>query len=230
MTETEEYELALILSSAHGVCGILCELKYDENTLLYLGGGSECALELTSLDVGGEVRFILDGIENSEAECVLARLYFKRIGLGECCFELSGIGETSAVYFNETGALINSNAVISGCTVIGNASSKPSVEVPKFESFELFERGGERVISFEVRVGNGNFAAGARLFLLDLETGKSEDIRVVGIVSSNGIFKGEYILSGQKKIAISATALGYRREGEIRGERETAITLRSRQG
>ncbi len=227
MTETEEYELSLTLSSAQGLCGLLCELKYDENAFLYLGGGSDCALELTYLDISSGVRFILDGSENCESECILARFYFKRIGSGESGFELSCIGESSVVYFNEAGELINSNAILSGCTVIGNASSEPSVEVPKFESFELFERGDERVISFEVKVGNGNFAAGARLFLLDLESGESEDVRVVGIVSPTGIFKGEYILSGQKKIAISATALGYRRDSEIRGERKTGITLRS---
>ncbi len=230
MTETGEYEVSLYLLSDQGICGIMCDMEYDEDSFLFLGGGSECALKLTYVDVGGGVRFILDGIENSKRECVLARFYFKRIGPRECRIKLSGVGEASAVYLSVTGHTVSAKAAFRGCSAVEDTSAAPSAELPEFKSFEIFERGGEWVLSFEVKGGNGNFAAGARLFLLDLEAGKTEDIRVVGVSDAEGIFKGEYILSGQRKIVISATALGYRREGEIRGERETAITHQSRQG
>ncbi len=214
----EKLEVELKLLSDGGICALFAEIKYDDGALLYLGGASECSLEFSSVDMGGAVRILLDGVENCENECVLARLFFCRTGSGESKLEIFGAGENSVLYLNCNNETETREIAFFGCDIGKGSPITDSEKVARLTFFEVKDHGGEFVISFEVSGFQGCFAAGVRFFIVDLEGGGCEDVSVLGVIGEENLYKGEYHISAKVNSAAVITAFGYDRFGEHTGE------------
>lgn len=218
--ESGEIIVELVFSGQSGLCGFLGELRFDENELLFLSGGDgESGLNFSFLDLGGCVRFLLDGVKNSPRECVLARFYFKRIGDGNGTISLFGACEEDALYINEGNIVSTMQTKLFGCN-IGRADDDeiPESEFPCFSRLEVSNDEERSVISFEVCADNRFFAAGVKIYIVELEGAESHEAYVVGVTQS-GMLSGEYSFSPQGNYAVIITATAFDRDGETRGEK-----------
>ena len=84
--------------------------------------------------------------------------------------------------------------------------------------------GGKNVLfHFEVDVGKKRFAAGIKLFAVDLESGESREYYILGITGKDGVYLGNAEIELYEKAAVIVTAAGYEREGMACGEKLTAL-------
>lgn len=217
--ENGEVTVELVFSGQSGLCGFLGEVRFDENEFLFLSGGGESGLNFSFLDLGGCVRFLLDGVKNSPSECVLARFYFKRIGDGNGTISLCRAGEEDALYFNEENRPIPMKTELFGCD-IGRAENDkiPESEISYFLRLEVSNDGEGSVISFEVCADNRFFSVGAKIYIVELDGAESHEAYVVGVTKS-GMFSGEYRFSPKGHYAVIITATAFDRDGEERGEK-----------
>ncbi len=226
-SEDGEIEIVACTSSQYGICAFFGKLLYDVDRMLFLGCEvGDIDLSFSYVDVGGEVRFLLDGVKNSEKDCILARFYFKRICRGNASFSISGACEDFALFI-ENGVISKLSPGLFGCMLEdkANGNKNDAVDqtfIPKLVKIDTFNRDGIKIIRFQVAVGKECFASGARLFIVDLESGETEFIYIVGVNRIDG-FTGEYSMSSTKKVAVIITAVGYRREGEYWGDKRTEI-------
>lgn len=218
--ESDEVTVELVLSGQSGLCGFLGEVRFDENEFLFLSGGDgESGLNFSFLDLGGCVRFLIDGTQNSPRECVLARFYFKRTGDGNGTISLCRACEEDALYINEKNRVSHMQTELFGCD-IGRAENDeiPESEFPYFSRLEVSNDGEGSVISFEVCADKRFFAAGAKIYIVELDGAESHGAYVVGVTKS-GMFSGEYRFSPQKNFAVIITAVAFDRDGETSGEK-----------
>ena len=208
--------LEVCLESDNGVCALLCDLEYDAERYIYLSGGSvDEKINFKAIDFGSVVGFLLDSGENSNAECVLARLYFKRIGQGKARFTLNsrdnalGVGDNLEICSYQT-------RILSDTSVPGDNTDKgDSNELPRLVSLNM---GSEKIV-FSVKSPHDCFAAGVRLFFIDLSGGGEHfGVFVTGIIKRGGMFAGEHTMP-QGNYAVIVTALGYSARELIRGEK-----------
>ena len=222
--ECDEVTVELVFSGQSGLCGFLGEVRFDENEFLFLSGGDgESGLNFSFLDLGGCVRFLLDGVKNSPRECVLAQFYFIRTGDGNGTISLCGVGEEDALYFNEENRPIPIKTELFGCD-IGRADSDniPENEIPCFSSLAVSNGGEGSVISFEVCADKRFFAMGAKIYIVELDGAESHGAYVVGVTQS-GMFSGEYRFSPKGNYAVIITATAFDRDGERRGEKVVKV-------
>lgn len=215
-------EIEISLESGAGICAMLCVLDYNPDSLIYLSGGSpDESVSFTVIDFGGEIRFLLDSRQNTAPDCVLARLYFKKTDAGKKNLSLRC---QDARYLSESGEILSADTLVLADGISeenGNIGNKNECAPPQIISQEITSDGG---ICFSVKAARDCFAAGARLFFVDLEgAGENFEVLVAGVTSADGIVSGEYHLCPDKRYAISVTAIGYDRLGGHRGERMTVI-------
>ena len=214
-------ELEISLDSKMGMCAALCVLNYNPDSLIYLSGGApDDSVSFTAVDFGGELRFLLDSRQNTAPNCVLACLYFKKTGEGKRGFSLKC---RDMRYLGGKGEILSAEAFVVADMPSDDAESGEKREEyapPQLAFWNVNERG----ISFEVKARRGCFAAGVRLFFVDLGgAGEHFEILIVGVVTSDGVFSGEYRFCPESRYAVSVTALCYDRLGVCCGERATAI-------
>ncbi len=217
-------EVILRIEEGQGIAALLAGLSYDGEKLLFLGGGSS-VMSLTYEDVGDQVRFILDLHENTPSKCELATFYFQRIGEGDCALSLSFGEGDSCLYFNSEWKLSPLSPTLpEPCTVRDTAQAKEETEQPRLLSLSLERRDGAVAeIGFEVSVENGHFAAGIKLFAVDLESGESREYYIFGITDKGGRIACTYEIELYKKTAVVITAAGYERSGMICGEKRIEL-------
>ena len=218
--ESGEIIVELVFSGQSGLCGFLGELRFDENELLFLSGGDgDSGLNLSFLDLGGCVRFLLDGVKNSPSECVLARFYFMRTGEGNGTISLFGACGEDALYFNEENRPIYMKTELLGCDIgLAENNKMPEGSSPCFLDLAVSSGGEESVISFEVCADKRFFAMGAKIYIVEFDGAESHEAYVVG-VTKGGMFSGEYRFSPQGNYAVIITATAFDRDGEKRGEK-----------
>lgn len=223
--ERDEVTVELVFSGQSGLCGFLGEVRFDENEFLFLSGGEgESGLNFSFLDLGGCVRFLLDGIENSPRECVLARFYFKRTGDGNGTISLCRACEEDALYINEKNRVSPMHTELFGCD-IGRAENDeiPKSAFPCFSRLEVSNDGEGSVISFEVCADNRFFAVGAKIYIVELDGAESHGAYVVGVTQCD-MFSGEYSFSPKGNYAVIITATAFDRGGEKRGEKVVNVS------
>ena len=219
-----ELEISLSLSSENGICAMMSELSYNEHKFLFLGCGSD-QLNITYEDLGGAVRFLLDGIENSSPECILVTFYFKRIGSGEGEFVLRKADDGDCLYFDDDNKISScKQGETEACIVKDPSCETSNGEIsPRFTNFSL-DRGEDRdaILDFLVEVGDGYIFAGIKVFAVDLNSGEYREYYMVGI-SRGGICSGQGVIELYEQTAVIITAVGYERSGMTAGEKRTEI-------
>ncbi len=218
-------EVSLCYFGDVGICALSAEITYDGEELILLSCGAEDEkIKLTHVDTGGSVRFLLDSTENTAKECVLARFFFTSATGRGGELELSGYGEICALCFGDDGEPVSVSVCFFGGEIAMDERVVIKEDLPRIISYKTYEDGdGRCIISFTVQAKDNFFAAGVRLFTVGLEDGGCGDVRIVGVVGEDGVFEAEYSFEAAKNIAVSMTAVGYERDGEIRGERRCSV-------
>jgi hypothetical protein len=221
--------LEICIESEKGICAMLCDLEYNPAALLYLSGGSDDAsISFKAVDRGGKLSFLLDSAQNSAPCGTLARLYFKTIGNGAP--DVSLTVREDALYLDDRGEIRPAQLKITSLPpdstpedelASGNPSNgKPSsvAAPPHLLTLEI----GNAEVSFSVKTDQG-FAAGVRLFCVDLESGERSDVTVAGVVGKDGILAGKYRLEDEKSYSVVATPLSFYGQKTSKGEKITAL-------
>lgn len=217
-------EVIISLESRMGVCALLSYLEYNADSLLFLSGGAELTgFNCKCIDFGGCVGLLIDSPENSPASCVLVRLYFKRIGDGEEKFSLA-CKENGAIYLDGGGDMAVCRTEALNMIQIGDKENAGNNAKPELICFEKNERGGRMEFCFSVKVGEGCFAGGVRLFCVDLGgRGRHFSVYLVGVVGKDGFFTGRYAPDNQTDYAVIVTAVGYKRNRTEAGEKTVTV-------
>ncbi len=220
--EGDILEVTVSLDSESGICALLCTLEYDPESLIYLSGGAcDGKINFKAIDFGGSVRFLLDSRENSAAKGEIVTLYFKRIGHGSAGLALKCEGE--ALYCGEGADILSARVEVDGeigSADIGCNGGREERKAP--EIISLVENGGR--LDFSVAVDGVCFAAGARLFFVDISGGgRHFEVVVAGVVGKDGVFEGRYLFGGDIGYAVVVTAVGYGRGRIDTGEKITLV-------
>ncbi len=217
-------EIDLMLSSKIGITALLGELTYSDKSFLFLGCGSEI-MDSAYEDIGGSVRFVLDNIDNSPPECVLATFYFTRIGDGDGVFSLELESEAGCVLFNGDGVLISASPECPERITVQDKTNGDSSQIlpPCLVLLSLKEKDGARAV-LELDVSAPDcFASGIRLFAVDIESGESREYYVLGITDRDRAFCCLTEIDLYKNTAVVVTAVGYKRSGMIFGEKRVIV-------
>ena len=214
-------ELDISISSSMGVCAMLCELEYDPDSFIYLSGGAcDENINFKAVDFGGEVRFLIDCITNSAPDGNPARLYFKRIGTGSSNFSLTC---PAALYIDENGEISRANVQIFADTLLEKEEIQdhPNDEIaPTIVNAEIRYDS----VFFSVDVSDEYFAAGVRLFFVDLSgNGDHFEVLVAGVVRAGELLRGEYRFCPDKSYAVVITAQGYSGKRMVKGDKITLV-------
>lgn len=217
-------ELDISISSSMGVCAMLCELEYDPDSFIYLSGGAcDENINFKAVDFGGEVRFLMDFITNSAPDGNPARLYFKRIGTGCSNFSLTC---QDALYIDENGEISRANVQIFADMLPekDEIQAHPNDEIaPAIVNAEVRDDS----VFFSVGVSDECFAAGVRLFFVDLSgNGDHFEALVAGAVRAGELLRGEYRFCSDKSYAVVITAQGYSGRHAVGGEKITLLYTR----
>ena len=238
-------ELTISLSSPRGVCAMLCEITYNPQSLLLLSCGTPCEdLNLSFADFDGSLRLLLDSTKNSPPECELVHVYFKRIGNGATNLNLTCL---DALYLDGNSGPVATSVTVTAnlppCEQGNNTTLTPPNEqgntaapappneqgntatpatAPNLTHFSA----QDGKITFTVAANKDCFAAGARLFLVDLESGEITDVTVAGVVGRDGIFTARYPLDEEKSYSVVVTALAFCGLNCSSGEKTTALIPR----
>ncbi len=216
--EDEMTEVVLSLSSSNGVCALLGEIEYDENAYLLLSCGAEGEIfDFKYADIGDSVRFLLDSTENSEPEGILARFYFKKVGEGEKKSFLLKCEKGGIIYLDKKSDPVPYVSVDMTDSESKNETEREEDTPPVLQRTE---KNGTS-LSFSVKADKNCFAAGVRLFCVDLSgEGKHFEAQILGVVNENGEFKGKYVFCDDAEYTVIISAVGYKRDGRAPGEKE----------
>lgn len=219
--EGDILEVTVSLDSERGICALLCTLEYNPESLIYLSGGArDGKVNFKAIDFGESVRFLLDSKENSAAKGEIVTLYFKRIGRGSAGLALKCEGE--ALYYGEGADILSARVEIDGEIGSADVGNGGKEERKAPEIISLVENVGQ--LDFSVAVDGECFAAGARLFFVDISGGgRHFEVLVAGVVGKDGVFEGRYMFGGDIGYAVVVTAVGYGRGRIDTGEKITLV-------
>ena len=216
-------ELTLGFECSGGLCGVLLDVSYDDEAFLLLSGGfcgGEGMFFLHS-DRGGVVSVLIDGAENSDGKMAV-NLYFGRVEgyVGGGSFEASSV---EAYRFSDMGEVCFVEVIGEKKCEIGEvkaaeeADDGGAVWISEVECI----RGDGGLITVTVRGGakRGFFAAGTRIFAVDLESGRSEDLYAVGVLANDGLFEWHLPISFSGAVSLVVTPIAYDRSGAYEGEK-----------
>ena len=221
--EENVYEVVFEAVADVGICGLLCAISYDEDRLVLLSAGAECGvLEFSFADVGGEVRFLTDGVENVEK--ITVSLFFGFIDgrYGEAEVLLDSV----EVYGLVGGDLIGLEAEVSNRGVLIGDADEADTEcssLPSLTAYDLVVSERESILSVLGSVGVGYFAAGVEMFIVHSD-GSGERMMAVGTlpISEVGVFNLSVDV-GREVCAVVITPVVFDRNGCIRGEKLVVV-------
>ncbi len=218
------FEVAVDVSAESGLCGVLCAVRYDAERLILLSVGSDCGGATFSFaDIGGEVRFLIDGTENIGGASV--SLFF---GLSDGACGEADVEVLFAEAYCFSGGMIDELGldVPSEVVTIGENGSGREEETnpPTLISWEIAESGGGEYLSVSGRVGDGFFAAGVELFIVRGDgSGVKMLVSEVIALSGDGEFDLAMLLDEGDWHAIVITPVAFCREGFVRGEKRIEV-------
>ena len=218
----EVLELEVCIESDSGVCAMICDVEYDSERYIYLSGGAtDEGVGFKAVDFGSTVSFVIDSVENTFQDGVLAKLYFKRISDGRAKFTL--ISRDDAIYLGASSDILSSRVqVVSGECVLGGNPDSGGGTGEIYEPRLIDVNVSSNAIAFWVEAPRGCFAAGVRLFFVDLSSGEYSEVFVLGVVGG-GLFSGEYRHAPNGSYAVVITALGYGAREVRAGEKRVEI-------
>lgn len=224
--EDGEVEIAVFVESVNGVCGVLLELNYDDEEFLLLTVGAEmCGLDLSYRDDSGKIRILLDGNENSDAECELARLYFKRKNGRSGRAEFALGEKMQAFSLRENELLEEGLSVDVARFCVGEARKGEGGEIECASVDARICENGEVELDFSLDFAGDAFAIGVELFVIDwgregecyklfassvVPLGSEGDIITVRLDASEAfcvvitpiLYMGRSVVAGEKPVAV----------------------------
>lgn len=218
-------EVSLGLECEAGICGALVDVEYNGDVFLLLSCGVDGeGLEISYADLGSAVRVLLDGAENC-ARGVSVRLYFARVE-GSVSGGSFQVGRVEAYRFSDGGILCALAADIGVSEVeVGGVAKAESVGASLLELEAVRGADGEVTAVICGVVSGGYFAAGFKIFALELGSGASETVYVVGVIggSRGGIFERRVALSLRGNLSLTVTPLAYDRGEMSVGEKRVFV-------
>lgn len=230
--EDGEVEVALKVVCEGGVCGLLGELEYDAESFLLLSCGSDAeGVDFSYYDGGGAVRILLDGVENTVAAIVLVRFYFKRVegAIGSAVFSL---GDIEAFYLSAKCELCELDVEVGvGSVEVGVVNAPMGADkkdLPVLTGAEVIRsEGGEVEIILSEIVGREYFAAGFKIFFVDLDSGEVDEMYIFGVLDRSGggevIFERRVEHGERGRFSVVVTPLAIDREGVVEGEKYACV-------
>ena len=213
--EDEIIEILLDLWCNSGICGVSVDVYYDSDSFLLLSCGVENVddLNFSYLNGAGAVRILLDGVDNHPSEKIRVTFYFAGIDgvVKGGVFEARGI---DAYQVSGNGQVLEIEA-----------GEGASCVVPGKEQYDDLERRVE-VVGIDVdghelvllgRVSDGFFAAGFKVFTVDLQSGKNESFYVAGVVKSSTEFERRVTVNIEGAMVIVVTPIAFERNVIVQG-------------
>lgn len=228
--EGEDGAVEVLLEIEHvgGLCGLFAEVYYDAEAFLLLSCGVEVDGAVFSwYDADGAVRILLDGVENCGGEGVPVRLYFKRLegAVGGAAFSLGR--DIEAFFLADDGSLCELGVDIkSGEVEVGARAREEGRSVPLLVGIEvLCGDGGELDIVLSGEVSGRYFASGFKIFAVEVDSGKSETVYVLGVIGNGdeALFERRVTLSARGRTSIVVTPLAFWRGGVVEGEKYACV-------
>ena len=216
-----ELEVAVCLDSSGGICGALLDVVYDADEFLLLSVGAECGLSLSYVDRGGAVRILLDGVENCDAECALARIYFiRRAGRdGTAEFFIGG----AEAYSLCAEGIVEAEITVGGGVYVGGTGADFCEGVELVSVSARLSEVGEVELGISLSAFGDAFSVGARMFFVDFGGGgECGEI----LVSSVGASRGGTVPCGlgvRGACCVVITPIAYVGRRRIEGEKRVAI-------
>jgi len=219
-------ELVLELSSPRGICGFLGELCFDGSEFFLLSCGTESeSLNFSYKEKPNGVVLLLDGEQNCEASCTLARFYFQKKNAnvaGVFNFKLSWIGESACYFISETGALCPIEVDLTECFAgvpFNNTCGAPCAAIPEIRGVQFLSGDGKNTVTiWGEMIGDGHLGVGFRVFCVDLDTA-----RTVSAVVSKVECRESYTLGVElpraNRFCIIITPVAYIGNRVVEGER-----------
>ncbi len=220
-------EILLQFASEGGICGIYGEMFYDADEFLLLSCGADAEeMVFSYYDCGGEVRILLDGVENYCGEGALVRFYFGRAE-GAVRGGVFSLGKIEAFCFSEEGGFSELGVDIESDTFeVGACRGAEERSVPVLSDIEILSgENGEVKVLLSGEVSGDYFAAGFKIFAVEVDSGKSETVYVLGVIGSGGeaLFERSAVLSARGAASIVVTPLAFWRGGAVEGEKYACV-------
>lgn len=221
-----EVEIAIMLDSARGVCGILFELFYNEDEFLLLSVGAEGGgLDLTHRDAGGAVAILLDGTQNTEGQCEIARLFFKRRIESTRGAEFV-LGEDVRAFSLRENAFFEEKVLVeTGRFCVGSVEKIGYGKVELSAVSAQIREGGEVEFDFSLDYSGEAFALGVELFIVDFgREGECFEVLISSVAVRGS--KREVLtaaLESDVAFCIVITPILYVGRNSIAGEKSVAV-------
>lgn len=224
-SEGDVIEVWLELLCDGGMCGAVGDISYDAESFLLLSCGIEemSGVNFSFFDSGGDVRILIDGVENF-TRGVRVSFYFGRADgySGGGIFMASGI-EVYAISELEDVCRVDADEC-AACELVCEDLSvdEERVIVVNGVEVERGETGEVEVVIFGCASGDF-FAAGFRMFVVELNSGASESFFVVGVIRGGGAFERRVSLTSTERHSFVVTPLAFDRYGTDEGEKKVFI-------
>ena len=235
-------ELSLRVSSKRGICGIIAELEYnaDGYFLLACGLGEELSSSdgdfvLSYAEHEGKIRFLVDGVQNTPPECTLAVFYFGSRDGADKTFEFFvGLPDREHAFSLSDGELERITLSADRCRgkikppspSEEDSASTGELSNPKVDGITVKKSNdGSLALILSSSVADKSFAAGFKVFVLNVGSGESQGFTVAGVISraesgSDEIrFWREIRLGDADVYCVVITPISYTRANEIAGEK-----------
>lgn len=218
------FEVIFEAIADEGICGILGAIAYDADKLILLSVGAECGGSVFSyVDKGGEVRFLIDGVENVEKIEVSLFFGFAEEGDGDSivrilCAEVLSLNDRQIVELDTE--IANGTAEIRG----GDGERAENDISPIMPEWR-WNNGGESIALTISGAGKGGYYfAGVDLFIVRCDGG-GEKMLVTRKIPSSGEENIEISvpLGNKDFYTIIITAVVFKRNGSVRGEKTVVV-------
>ena len=217
-------EVILDARAEGGICGMLGAVAYDADKLILLSAGAECGGSVFSyVDKGGEVRFLIDGFENVEKIEVSLFFGFAEWGDGDSIVRIL----CAEVLSLNNGQIVELDAEIANGTaeIRGGDGERAENDISPVVSAWRWENGGESIALTISGAGKGGYYfAGGELFIVRRDGG-GEKMLVTKMIHASGEENIEISVPlGDKYFyAIIITAVVFKRNGSVRGEKTVVV-------
>ena len=219
--EKEVVEVCLELLCDGGICGAVADISYDADAFLLLSCGIEETEGVTFsfFDSGGDLRILIDGAENI-ARGVRVKFYFGRADgyYGGGVFRANGIEVYS---LSDDADICRADAdEESVCELVCEGRGDKSESVIYADSIEIIREGNGKVeVVISGHASDDFFAAGFKVFVVEVDSGASESFFVVGIIRGEETFERRVSFTASGNLSFVVTPLAFDRNGAKEGEK-----------
>lgn len=218
------FEVIFEAIADEGICGMLGAVAYDADKLILLSAGAECGGSVFSyVDKGGEVRFLIDGVENVEMIEVSLFFGFAEGGGGDSTVRIL----CAEVLSLNNGQIVELDAEIANGTaeIRGGDGERAENDISPVVSAWRWENDGESIALTISGAGKGGYYfAGVELFIVRCDGG-GEKMLVTKMIHASGEENIEISvpLGNKDFYTIIITAVVFKRNEQVKGEKTVVV-------